>query len=173
MNDKFSIFFDADNNIESLRILDSDGNVKFNISSDDWNKLLDESLSEFDLSLKDIFQAPFTIAKIVALVFCITKVVEVFITGIGQGATKKLFALALWDHYDKKYKLVENIDSEIDLTKSFGKFIGGILEKIDGNIIRFLIENIIIPVVTKLIFKEGNIAKLTSISDEMIAIDNI
>ena len=144
----------------------------FRYDLEEWIDQLNVNLEKLNLSIDDLVKPPVTIEEIANLVYALVLTAETVIAGNKMGIYKKQIVLAIWDYYEEKYKLIDSIDKSIDLKEIFGTFIGSILETVDGPIVRFIIENILITTFVKLILKEGVFDKLSVESPDELSRDS-
>lgn len=74
---------------------------------------------------------------------------------VAEYFNKTAYVIALWEMLDKQLNLTQKLDDLIDFRKMFGTVIGTMLEMMDRKAIKALIEFVIIPVLTGLLFKKG------------------
>ena len=144
----------------------------FRYDLEEWIDQLNVNLEKLNLSIDDLVKPPVTIEEIANLVYALVLTAETVIAGNKMGIYKKQIVLAIWDYYEEKYKLIDSIDKSIDLKGIFGTFIGSILETVDGPIVRFIIENILIPTFVRLILNEGVFYKLSDESPQELSRDS-
>ena len=72
--------------------------------------------------------------------------VEVISEAPGSGEDKKQIVLEVWDYYNKRFKLVDQLDKLIDLKKILKvPLIGRLAEQWDDDVIEWVIERFLIP----------------------------
>lgn len=75
---------------------------------------------------------------------------------VAEDFDKTAYVIALWEMLDRQLNITQKLDDLIDFRKMFGTVIGTMLEIMDKKAIKALIQFVILPVLTGLIFKKGN-----------------
>ena len=154
----YQVKIDAES--KKIIVTDASGIINHEFDLEWWKHELSFQLEKFDIAIDTLIKPPFQIEEIVNFIYAIITTAEVIVTGDKMGLLKKQIVLAIWEYYDAQYQLIERIDQEIDLKQTFGSFIGGILETIDGPVFKFLIENFIIPILVRLLLNEKVLGNL-------------
>jgi len=154
----YQVKIDAETN--AIIVTDANNVISHQFDLEEWKQELSFQLEKFDIAIDTLIKPPFQIEEIVNFIYAIITTAEVIVTGDKMGLLKKQIVLAIWEYYDAQYQLIEKIDQEIDLKQTFGSFIGGILETIDGPVFKFLIENFIIPILVRLLLNEKVLGNL-------------
>ena len=122
------------------------------MKAEDWQEVFDLALSELDAKVTNLLVPPFSWHEIVAFLTAAMTVAEDLFPEAENGVNKKSLVMAIWNHYEKQYKLIEKLDSLVDFTKILGHPVGDLVEMWDGTILRKLLEDVIIPVMVSFIF---------------------
>ena len=154
----YQVKIDAETN--AIIVTDANNVISHQFDLEEWKQELSFQLAKFDIAIDTLIKPPFQIEEIVNFIYAIITTAEVIVTGDKMGLLKKQIVLAIWEYYDAQYQLIEKIDQEIDLKQTFGSFIGGILETVDGPVFKFLIENFIIPILVRLLLNEKVLGNL-------------
>ncbi len=113
---------------------------------------LNEILEQFDSTLEDLIEPPIKWQEITAFISAAVILAEELFPDQGSGKEKLELVMEIWDHYDSKFQLVQNLDDLVDFRQIFGMLIGSVVERFDSAIIRALVERLIIPVLVSTIF---------------------
>jgi hypothetical protein len=104
------------------------------------NLYLDRILADVEKvhgSWDELFAAPFTIAKVCALVNSLVQAAEAIITDPGTGAQKQALVMDAWTYLDDKYNVIGKLDDLVRLPF--------FLEPFDGPVLRVVVETVLIP----------------------------
>lgn len=124
----------------------------FNMDFGILNVTIEKELNDLDTSIHDLFTPPLKWKEITTFITVAVSLAERLFPEHGSGGSKLAFVMEVWDHYDKKYHLVDTLDDLIDFRKFFGVAFGTIIEKFDSGVIRAIVEKIIIPLLVSKLF---------------------
>ena len=124
----------------------------FNMGYDILEISIEKELNKLDTSIHDLFTPPLKWREITTFISAAVSLAERLFPEQGSGGSKLAFVMEVWDHYDKKYHLVDALDNLIDFRKILGIAFGTIVERFDSGVIRAIVEKIIIPLMVSKLF---------------------
>lgn len=120
-----------------------------------WQEELREKLAEFGITIEQLFTFPFAWEEIVYFLKAAIEVAEKLYPASGTGPSKLELVMEMWNYYDEKYGLINQLDELIDFRKMLGMVVGGVVEVWDSRAMRYLVEHVLIPQLVKLVFPNG------------------
>ena len=123
----------------------------------DWKEDLKKKLANLGFKIEDLFSPPFALEEIIHFLKAAIEVAEDLFPEPGTGPQKSEIVMEIWDFYDAEYELIQKL--LVDFKKMLGLAVGSVIEIWDSKALRYLIENLAVPQLVKLVFPNGRMKR--------------